>query len=196
MTVALVHIPPNAGYLVLAALVGVESLGVPVPGETALIAAGVLAASGRLDIVLVIAIAAGAAIVGDNIGYAIGRRGGRSLLQMPGPLREHRRQLLERGEPLFRKHGPKAVFFGRWFSGLRIAAAWLAGLNRMEWRVFLLWNALGGIAWAITVGLAAYLLGPTAEQLFKDVGLAGVGVLVAAIAGFLVWRRLRGSSRG
>jgi membrane protein DedA with SNARE-associated domain len=185
---ALIQIPANLGYLALAALVGTESMGVPVPGETALIAAGLLAHSGRLNIVVVIVVAASGAIVGDNIGYVIGRTGGRRLLERPGLLERHRRRLLERGEPFFQRHGPKAVFLGRWFAGLRIAAAWLAGISHMHWRVFLFWNALGGIAWATSVGLVAYLLGPTAAQIIKDAGLAGVAILVLAGISYLVWR--------
>jgi undecaprenyl-diphosphatase len=186
---ALLRIPAHLGYVALAGLVGAESMGLPVPGETALIASGLLANSGRLNIAVVIAVAAAAAIVGDNVGYAIGRSGGRRLLERPGAFQHHRQQLLVRGEPFFERHGPKAVFLGRWVTGLRIAAAWLAGISRMPWRVFLLWNALGGIAWAITVGLAAYLLGSTAEKLITTVGLAGVGLVVLAAAGYLAWRQ-------
>ena len=95
-----------------------------------------------------IAIAAIAAIVGDNIGFALGRKLGRRVLLAPGPLLHHRRRVLAVGEPFFDRHGPKAVFLGRWTTGLRITAAWLAGANRMSWTTFLFWNALGGIAWA------------------------------------------------
>jgi membrane-associated protein len=95
------------------------------------------------------------------------------------------------GEPFFAKHGPKAVFLGRWIGGLRIAASWLAGINRMPWKVFLFWNALGGIAWATSVGLLAYYLGPTAEEIFKYVGVGGVTVAALAVMGFLGWRYLR-----
>src|SRR5919206_1686259 len=119
----LFHVPANLGYVALAGLVGFETMGVPLPGETALIAAGVLASEGHLSIELVILVAAGAAIVGDNVGFWIGRRGGRKLLELPGPLEHHRRRLIERGERIFERHGGKTVFFGRWFSGLRIASA-------------------------------------------------------------------------
>ena len=148
MLLALVMLSPQLAYLVLFALVGAESTGVPVPGETALIAAGVLAHDGRLHIEYVIALAALAAIMGDNLGYLIGRTGGRRLLERPGPFERHRREVLTRGEPFFARHGPKAVFLGRWVAGLRIAASWLAGINRMHWPVFLFWNAVGGVAWA------------------------------------------------
>jgi membrane-associated protein len=176
-------------------LVGVESIGVPVPGETALITAAVLARGGDFNIIAVIAIAAGAAVMGDNIGYVIGRAGGRRLLEHPGPLESHRRNLIEKGEPFFARHGAKAVFLGRWFAGLRIAAAWLAGVNRMHWHVFLFWNALGGIAWATSVGLVAYALGPAAENLIKTVGLVGLAVIVVLGAVALVWQRRRTAAR-
>jgi membrane-associated protein len=188
---ALLSIPANLGYLALAALVGLESAGLPVPGETALLAAGVLASKDKLSIELVIGIAAAAAIVGDNVGYWIGRKGGRRLLEAPGPLREYRMKVIEHGQPFFDKHGPKSVFLGRWFAGLRIAAAWLAGINHMRWRTFLFWNAAGGIAWAVSVGLLAYLLGPTAERLFKTFGIAGAGLAAALLVGFFLWRRYR-----
>lgn len=187
---ALIKLPAHLGYVILFGLVGAESTGVPVPGETALITAGVLAHHGQFRIWLVIVIAATAAIVGDNIGYLIGRTGGRKLLERPGFLEKHRREILVKGEPFFAKHGPKAVFLGRWVAGLRIAAAWLAGINRMPWHIFVFWNALGGIAWATTVGLLAYYLGPTAERVFKYVGVVGIGVAVLVAAGYLAWRHL------
>jgi len=186
---ALVKLPAHLGYLILFGLVGAESAGVPVPGETALITGGILASHGRFQIWLVIAVAAAGAIIGDNVGYLIGRTGGRKLLERPGFLEKHRRGILEKGEPFFEKHGPKAVFLGRWVAGLRIAAAWLAGINRMPWHIFAFWNSLGGIAWATSVGLLAFYLGPTAERIFKYVGVAGIAVAVLAAGGYLVWRR-------
>jgi undecaprenyl-diphosphatase len=191
MPLSLINFPAHLGYVILFGLVGAESTGAPVPGETALITAGILASRGQFRIELVILVAALAAIIGDNLGYLIGRTGGRRLLERPGFLEKHRRAVLTKGEPFFEKHGPKAVFLGRWVAGLRIAAAWLAGINRMPWPVFLFWNALGGIAWATSVGLLAYFLGPTAEQLFKYVGLVGVGAVVLLLAAFVVWRHLR-----
>lgn len=188
---ALVSVPPHLGYVALFALVAAESVGVPLPGETALIAAGLLAHEGRLSIVAVIAVAAVAAIVGDNVGFLIGRRGGRALLERPGPLEKHRRQLLERGEPFFERHGAKAVFLGRWIAALRIAAAWLAGINRMRWPVFLRWNALGGVAWAASVGLLSYFVGAQVANAFKDLGLAGLGLAALVLAGYFFLRRRR-----
>ncbi len=189
--IALISLPPGIGYLILFGLIGAESAGVPLPGETALVAAGVLAHRGEFHISLVILIAAAAAIIGDNVGYLIGRHGGRRLLERPGFAEKHRRRVLEEGEPFFEKHGPKAVFLGRWVAGLRIASAWLAGINRMHWPTFLFWNALGGIAWATSVGLLAFFLGETVERVFEYVGLAGVGLVIVVVAGVLIWRRRR-----
>lgn len=185
---ALLSVPKHLGYLALALLVGAESTGVPVPGETALIAAGVFANEGELEIVAVIAIAAAAAIVGDNLGYLIGRHGGRRLLEAKGPLEGHRLSIIEKGEPFFERHGAKAVFLGRWVAGLRIAAAWLAGITHMRWRVFFFWNLLGGLAWATSVGLAAYLLGPVAKEIIEDLGFGAVALVVLAVAAYAAWR--------
>jgi undecaprenyl-diphosphatase len=186
-------VPRHLGYAALALLVGIESAGAPVPGETALIAAAFLAQRGELDIGIVIVVASVSAIVGDNVGYLIGRKGGRALLLKPGPLHRHRLKVLERGEPFFLKHGAKAVFLGRWVAALRIAAAWLAGANRMPWPVFIFWNALGGIAWATSVGLAAFFLGRAAEPILREVGLVGAGVVALALltAGVIAYRRHR-----
>jgi membrane-associated protein len=184
----------DVGYPVLFALVAVETMGIPVPGETAVFTAGVLASSGHLKIGLVIAVTAAAAIIGDNIGFAIGRRVGRRVLLAPGPLERHRRRVIEVGEPFFERHGPKAVFLGRWVTGLRITSAWLAGVNRMAWPTFLFWNALGGICWATSIALLAYFVGRGAERFVNIAGLGGAVVVVvgAAVAWFIV-RRRRGS---
>ena len=181
-------VPTNLGYVALAALIAGETMGIPLPGETALIAGGVLASEGHLSIELLIVIAAGAAIVGDNAGFWIGRKGGRRLLELPGPLENHRQRVLERGEEIFRRHGAKTVFFGRWFSGLRIASAWLAGVNRMPWGTFLVYNALGGIAWAVSVGMLSYWAGHSADDVLKVVGVGGLGIALVVLCAFGVWR--------
>jgi membrane protein DedA with SNARE-associated domain len=190
---SLVDVAGNVGLPVLFLLIAVESMGVPLPGETALFAAAILASKGKLSIEAVIAVAAAAAILGDNVGYLIGRRFGRRLLEAPGPFERHRRAVITYGQPFFDRHGPKAVFLGRFVSGLRITAAWLAGVNRMRWRDFLFWNATGGIVWAAAVGLLAYSFGHAAERAIKTAGLAGLvlAVLVAAGAWYVVHRRHR-----
>lgn len=189
--IPLLHVPSTAGYAGVALLVGTESAGVPVPGETSLIAAAVLASQGQLSLPIVIAVAAGAAIVGDNVGYAIGRRGGRWLLARPGRWERSRGRLLARGEVFYARHGAAAVFLGRWIPWLRVTAAWLAGANRMGWKRFFLWNALGGVAWATSIGVVAYFLGKAAAAVLGAVGLAVVGLLVLAAVGVRLRRRFQ-----
>jgi membrane protein DedA with SNARE-associated domain len=185
------HLVRVSGYPLLFVLVMAECSGLPIPGETALIASSVLASQGTLTIEVVIALAAVAAIVGDNIGYLIGRKGGRWVLERPGRFHYQRMQVLATGQPFFERHGPKAVFFGRFVLGLRVWASWLAGATRMPWHSFLLWNALGGITWAVVIGTTAYLLGHSAGNVVEAFGLYGAAAVVFAIAAFLVWHRRR-----
>jgi membrane-associated protein len=191
---AIIDLPANVGYAAVFALIAVETMGIPVPGETALIGAALLAHDGQLDIVWLVVLAAAAAIIGDNVGFAIGRKGGRRLFARPGPFHHHRMKVLEHGEPFFARHGPKAVFLGRWVSGLRIASAWLAGMNKMDWPTFLFWNALGGIAWAASIGLGVYFLGHVAEEVISTAGPAAAVAGVLALVGFLVWRHRRAAA--
>jgi membrane-associated protein len=184
-----VNIPPHVGYLAVFALIAIETMGIPVPGETALIAAALLAHDGQLSIVTLVVVAALAAIVGDNVGFAIGRHGGRRIFLRPGPFHEHRVRLIDQGEPFFERHGPKAVFLGRWVTGLRIASAWLAGMNKMSWPTFLFWNALGGICWAASIGFAVYALGNVAEKVISVAGPIAAVLTVIAIVAFIIWRR-------
>jgi membrane protein DedA with SNARE-associated domain len=179
MLAALLNVPANLGYPILGVLVGAEAAGAFVPGETSLIVAGTFAAQGRLTLTIVIAVAAGAAIIGDNVGYQLGRRGLRRLFERRSRGRARSARVFARGEAFFQRHGPAAVFFGRWVPGLRVLASWLAGANRMPWRTFLLWNALGGISWAATVGTAAYLLGRGASGSLFVVEAAGVTIAAA-----------------
>ncbi|HEY4844402.1 MAG TPA: DedA family protein [Candidatus Dormibacteraeota bacterium] len=174
------------GYLAVFIFVGVESIGVPVPGETMLVTAAIYAGTtGRLSIVGVIIASSAGAIVGDNIGYVIGRTGGYRLLKRYGRYIRLDENRLRLGQYLFHKHGPKVVFFGRFISVLRIFAAFLAGVNQMHWRRFLLFNALGGIIWSTLYGVAAYLLGQQLLRLSGEVDLVlaivGVTVIIAAI---------------
>jgi membrane-associated protein len=186
---SILDVAENIGYPLVFALIAIETMGIPVPGETALITAAIVASRGRLEIEVVIALAAAAAILGDNIGFAIGRRLGRPLLTAPGPLHIHRLRVLEVGEPFFERHGPKAVFLGRWVAGLRITAAWMAGANQMGWPTFLFWNALGGVAWATSIGLLAYFAGHTAERIVHYAGLGGAAVVV--VGGVALWLLVR-----
>ena len=191
MLAAIIDVPANVGYAAVFGLIAIETMGIPVPGETALIAGALLAQRGDIQIVPLVALAAAAAILGDNVGFAIGRKGGRRLFLRPGPFHAQRLRVIEVGEPFFARHGPKAVFLGRWVSGLRIASAWLAGINNMRWRTFLPWNALGGILWACSVGFGVYALGHVAEDLFTVVGPVAGGLAVALLVIALVVRHRR-----
>jgi membrane-associated protein len=188
---ALIDIPANVGYTLVFVLIAIETMGIPVPAETALIGAALLAHRGQMDIGTLTILAAVAAILGDNVGFAIGRHFGRRAFVHPGPLLKHRLKVLELGEPFFAKHGPKAVFLGRWVAGLRIAAAWLAGMNKMPWPTFLFWNALGGITWAASISLSIYFLGDLAEHAIEVVGPISAGIVVAALVAFWLYRRRR-----
>ena len=187
------HLLLTYGLVLLFVLVGLESTGVPLPGETALIAAAVLASSGHYSIVSVIAVASAGAIAGDNAGYWIGRRGGRALLRRIPYLRDYFERVLPPAERFFRRHGAKAVFFGRFVSILRVTAAWLAGISHMPWWKFLFWNAAGGLAWATTFGVVAYYAGRAAADAINHYGLyAGIAIavlVVLAAVGIHVWRR-------
>ena len=175
----------------LFALVAAESFGLPVPGETALIACGVGASQGDLSIVAVIVVAAAAAIIGDNLGYWAARHGGRKLLYRYRLTRRYAKRYLPAGERFFAKHGGKAVFLGRFVAVLRVTAAWCAGLARMHWWSFLGWNAAGGIVWATLIGLLAYYLGEAVAKLIGPFGLlAAGGVVLLAALGFFIARRL------
>ena len=193
----ILNLTTKLGYPLLGVAVGVEALGVPVPGETAVIFAGLAASQHRLSIVLVIVVASAGAIIGDNIGFVIGRRGGRALLSRPGRFYEERQKVLAIGDPFFARHGSKAVFLGRWIAGLRVWASWLAGASSMRWPTFVLWNAAGGIAWATSVALAAYYGGNAVKSVFSKIGV--YGIIVAAVVILLggVWylRRRRRQRR-
>jgi membrane protein DedA with SNARE-associated domain len=177
--------------IVLFVLLTLESFGLPVPGETALIACAVLASQGSLSIAAVLVVGSLAAIIGDNAGYWVAREGGRPLLERYSLTRRYADKYIPRGEKFFAKHGGKAVFIGRWVAILRVTSAWIAGLSRMNWWRFLAWNAAGGIAWACTIGLISYYLGDAAAAALGKYGLfAAGGVILLSGIGFFVARKL------
>jgi len=181
------HFITNHGLPLLFAVVMLESFGIPLPGETALIAFGVLASQGHYSIVVVIAVAAAAAIIGDNLGYElIGRKGGRRLFERWGPLRRRAERILPPTEELMAKHGGKVVFFGRFITILRYTAAWVAGIARMPWRKFLFWNAAGGICWATLVGLVSYYAGGAAADAIQRYGIYAAAVVAGAVVVFFL----------
>ena len=185
------HFFTHHGLPLLFLVVLLESFGIPLPGETALIAFGVLAAGGHYSIVLVIVLASAAAIVGDNLGYwLIGRIGGRALFRRWKWLNAYADRVLPRAERIMDRHGGKTVFFGRFVSVLRYTVAWIAGLAHMNWWKFLFWNAAGGIAWATSVGLLAYYAGGAAADAIQRYGIfAAVGVIVVLVGAWLVVRK-------
>jgi membrane protein DedA with SNARE-associated domain len=170
-----------------------ESSGVPLPGETALITAGIFASRGDLVIEEVILVAAAAAIVGDNIGYWLGREGGRRLLDRFEWVHSRSAGSLEWSERFFERHGPKTIFIARFIAVLRVTVAWLAGISRMHWWTFFVWNAAGGICWALLVGLIAYFFGHAAANALNHYGLIGgaviLGLGVVALIGVHFWRK-------
>jgi undecaprenyl-diphosphatase len=180
---SMLGVPAQIGYPALFALVFAESAGVPVPGETAVLTAGVLAGAGRLALPLVIAVVIAAAVTGDTLGYWLGRRGGRAVLARNGPLATLRRHALEEGERFFARHGAKTVFLGRFVPGVRVATAVLAGAGAMPWPRFALFNVCGAFVWASVVAGLASLVGPQVAIAFgvAALGVAAVGVLVAVL---------------
>jgi membrane protein DedA with SNARE-associated domain len=194
---AILGISSSLGYL-LPAIIGLESMGVPSPGETALVLAAILASQGKLQIWLVILIGVASAIAGDNLGYLLGRRFGRDVLTAPGPLLHHRERAIAAGDRFFERHGPKAVFLGRWIALVRFATAWLAGINGMRFREFFFWNALGGATWGITYGLVGYFGGNAAASVLSSAGVIGaiaLGVGLVLAYGYVKLRARRAADR-
>jgi membrane protein DedA with SNARE-associated domain len=177
------------GYWAVIILVGLESAGVPLPGETALVSAAVFAGHGTLNIYLVIACAALAAILGDNAGYWVGRDFGFPLVYKYGGAVRIDEGRLKMAQYLFMRHGGKIVFFGRFVAILRAFAAFLAGVNHLSWPRFLVFNALGGVVWASLFGMGGYLLGLAFEHYARPVGVAA---LICALVGAFAASRFMG----
>ena len=181
------------GLIIVFLAIALETSGLPLPGETALVIAAVAASQGKYSIEAVIAVAAVAAILGDNVGYWLGRKLGRGFLQRYGVVRRFSERVLPPAEHFFGRHGGKSIFLARWFSGFRIAGAWVAGFAHMPWWRFFIWNALGGIAWAVTVSLVAFYAGHAAADAISRYGLIGgaviAAVVVAAVLTLHFWRR-------
>ena len=179
------------GYFAVFVLVALESAGVPLPGETALVTAALFAGQGALNIEAVMAAAAAAAILGDNFGYWVGRDFGFPLAYRYGHWVRLDEGKLKVAQYLFLRHGGKIVFFGRFVAILRTFAAFLAGVNRLPWPRFVLFNALGGVVWAILFGLGGFFLGVAFETYARPVGLTALGcaVIGAFVASRFISRR-------
>ncbi|HEV2579281.1 MAG TPA: DedA family protein, partial [Ktedonobacteraceae bacterium] len=187
------------GYPAVTLFVMIESSGIPFPGETMLLLASFFAATNHtLQIPFVIASAAFGAIIGDNIGFTVGRTGGRALVMRYGKYIFIKTEHLDRAEQFFTRHGNKTVFFGRFIAVLRAWAAFLAGVNHMRWRVFLVYNAAGGIIWAAIYGTLGFLAGRyfhdnfgQVEQLASTIGWTGAIIIVAVATGLFIFFYLR-----
>lgn len=176
---------------------GIESLGVPVPGETSLLVGVFLATQGRLSVPIVALVAWVGAVIGDNLGYAIGRRWGTRLVRLPAVGRFYSPERLERAEALFERRGWLAVFTGRFVALLRIFAGPLAGMHRMPWPGFFVANATGGALWVAVIVVVGVLIGNNLDRAVSLVGrvgyigLAAAVVIVLAYLGLRTWRRRR-----
>jgi membrane protein DedA with SNARE-associated domain len=174
---------PPFDYAGLAAAAAASWIGVPGPGEPLLIAAGILAADHKLDIVSVLLVAFAAATAGGVGGWLIGMKAGRSLLTAPGPLLGLRRKALAKGDDVFRRYTVAAVL---------LAPSWIAGIHRVRWALYLPLNALGAALWAAGIGLGAYYAGPPIVELVDDVGwFSGGALAVLVVAGTVVELRRR-----
>ena len=191
------------GYPAVGLFIMIESAGIPFPGETMLLLAAFYAAvDHQLQIPWVIVCAASGAIIGDNIGFLVGRTGGYAFVRRFGRYIFLKPQHLEIAERFFTKHGNKTVFFGRFIAILRAWAAFLAGVNRMRWSTFLVYNAAGGIVWATIFGCLGFFAGrvfhenfAAVEQLARTISWVGVGVVVVLVIVLSVLYRVRRNRR-
>ncbi|GAC1469307.1 MAG: DedA family protein [Ktedonobacteraceae bacterium] len=179
------------GYWAVLLFIAIESTGIPFPGEAMLIVAAIYAGTTHhLSLPLIIVAAAAGAILGDNLGFWVGREGGYRLVRRYGHYIHLDERKLKLGQYLFLRHGGKVVFFGRFVAVLRAWAAFLAGTNRMRWPNFLLYNALGGIVWAIIYGVGSYILGKNIHRFTGPVGIVfAVLAAILLIAGFIFLQR-------
>jgi len=190
----LLDLVQHAGYLIVFLGVGIESLGLPVPGETVLVIGAVLAGQGHLEPAGVAAAGFLGATLGDNTGYYVGRRWGRRLIATRPLRRIYDPRRLAAAERFFERHGWTAVFFGRFIAILRIFAGPLAGMHHMPWRTFLLSNAAGAAVWVGTVVTIGLLIGGNLDHitsLISDAGYAGLALVVLAGVALVVWHLLR-----
>ena len=184
------------GYAVVFLGVFLENTGLPVPGETTLLAGAALAHFGRLSFAWVVVTAIVAAIAGDNLGFYIGRHGGRRLAERYGGRFGVTRSRLAEFDRFFERHGPKTVFIARFVTGLRVVCAVLAGASELRWPVFVFYNAAGAVVWCTVIAAAGYALANSWDTLEQWVGRSGL-ILAAGVVAFVivVWRRSRRTSQ-
>jgi membrane protein DedA with SNARE-associated domain len=183
------HFLGEYGYWALALLIGLESMGLPLPGETVLVIASVHAGNRGGNIAAVIAAASAGAIIGDNIGYFLGRELGFRFLLRFGRYLGMTDARIKLGQYLFMRHGAKVVFFGRFVAILRCLAAFLAGVNQMPWPRFLFANAAGAVVWASVIGLGAFLFGRAFHQIVGPLSLAAFVLATISVVWALIYLR-------
>jgi len=177
------------GYWAVFFGVMLENAGVPIPGETILLVAGYFASTGEFHLWLVMLIAASGAVIGDNIGFAIGHHYGRSVLLKLGRFIFLTPKRVERMDHYFERHGNKTILVARFITGFRVFAALFAGASKMPWRVFVVYNVAGAILWSTVISTLGYLFGASLPLLVKWVGRSGTILLIAAIVfGVIAWR--------
>ena len=177
------------GYWAVFFGVMLENAGVPVPGETVLLIAGYFASTGKFHLGFVMLIAATGAVIGDNIGFAIGHHYGRNVLLRIGRFFFLTPKRFAYMENYFERHGNKTILVARFITGLRVFAALLAGASKMPWRVFIVFNVAGAVLWSVVITTLGYLFGASLPLLVKWVGRSGTGLLIAAVViGIVVWR--------
>ena len=192
MPVWLTDLFARYGYFVVFFGVLLENAGVPVPGETILLAGAALARFGHLSLPVVVVVAIAGAGVGDNIGFFIGRRGGRVLIERQGRMFGLTHARLAQFDAFFVRHGAKTVFIARFVTGLRVVGAVLAGASAMPWSRFLAFNVAGAVAWATTFGAVGYMLGYSWETIERWIGQLGLVLLIVlAAAGVVAFARSR-----
>jgi membrane protein DedA with SNARE-associated domain len=199
LTQTLLDLAARFGYVVIFFGVGIESMGVPVPGETTLLVGAVLAGHGQLSPYLVGVVGWAGAVIGDNAGYLIGRRFGDRLVSLPGIRRLYRRQHMEAAERFFERRGWLAVFFGRFIAVLRIFAGPLAGIHHMPWPVFVVANAAGAAVWVAVVLTVGLVVGKNIERasgLLTGSGLVGLVAVILMGISIVAWRRIRRQPAG
>ena len=178
------------GYAVVFFGVCLENAGLPIPGETALLAGAALARFGALSLVWVIVTAIGGAILGDNVGFMVGRRVGRTFAERHGWRVGLTPRRLAQFDRFFQRHGARTVFVARFVTGLRVFGAALAGASGLRWPVFLFYNGTGAVVWSTAIGIAGYVLAYSWETLHRWIGRSGL-IALALIAAVVVFRGLR-----
>ena len=183
------HLIATYGFLAIGVIIALESVGLPLPGESVLVLAALYAAHHGHSIMAVVASAAVGAMLGDNVGYWIGRGFGYRLLRRYGSRVGLSANKIKIGQYLFLRHGSTVVIFGRFVAVLRVLAAFLAGVNRMDWRRFMLANAAGAILWASVVGFGTFFFGKAVMHVTGPVGITLAAVALMVIVAALLFVR-------